>query len=299
MLDFRLLTFLDLCHTNSYTKTADNLSITQPAVSQHIRYLEQYYGKKLILYQNRHFSLTKEGEYLFKEVTKLQIHSKKILQNIQHLSEEQETPVISIGSNPTIGEFILPGLISSYTAQEPDCRIRSFIGSTKKLEQLLHNGDINILITDSIDAWPEFERHPFRSEPVCCVCNPSHPLAEKTISLNDLKSERIVYREKASHAYYILQKSFQRMGYDLDTFNIPYEAGSMHSIIQYLKEGLAISFLYRCAVQKYLDNGELNEIYLSELHDSVDFYYIYPQSTTTSSHAKQFLQFCLEQQKKS
>ena len=271
MLDFRLLTFLDLCHTNSYTKTAENLNITQPAVSQHIRYLEQYYGQKLILYQNRHFSLTKEGEYLFKEVTKLQIHSNNILHNIQHLSEEQETPVISIGSNPTIGEFILPGLISSYTAQEPDCRIRSFIGSTQKLEQLLRNGDINILITDSIDAWPEFERHPFRSEPVCCVCNPSHPLAEKTISLNDLKSERIVYREKASHAYYI----------------------------QYLKEGLAISFLYRCAVQKYLDNGELNEIYLSELHDSVDFYYIYPQSTTTSSHAKQFLQFCLEQQKKS
>lgn len=89
------------------------------------------------------------------------------------------------------------------------------------------------------------------------------------------------------------------MGYDLDTFNIPYEAGSMHSIIQYLKDELAISFLYRCAVQKYLDNGELNEIYVSELHDSVDFYYIYPQSTTTSPHTKQFLQFCLEQQKKS
>lgn len=299
MLDFRLLTFLDLCHTNSYTKTAENLNITQPAVSQHIRYLEQYYNKKLILYKNRHFSLTKEGEYLYKEVTKLQIHSNNILQNIQQLEKEPETPVISIGSNPTIGEFILPGLISAYSAQEPDCRIRSLIGPTKKLDQLMQKGEINLLITDSIDAWPEFERHPFRSEPVCCVCNLSHPLAGKTLSLNDLKTEKIVYRERSSHAYRILKKSFQRMGYDLDSFNIPYEAGSMHSIIQYLKEGLAISFLYRCAVQKYLDNGELSEIHVSEMHDSVDFYYIYPQSVSASSHTEQFLRFCLEQQKKS
>ena len=108
MLDFRLETFLDLCHSKSYTKTAGNLNITQPAVSQHIRYLEQYYGVKLILYQNHKFSLTPEGTYLFKEISALHIRSQEIRDNIQNLSSLPDIPVIRIGADPTIGEFILP-----------------------------------------------------------------------------------------------------------------------------------------------------------------------------------------------
>ena len=297
MLDFRLLTFLDLCHTKNYTKTAKNLNITQPAVSQHIRYLEQYYHRKLIVYQNRQFSLTKEGEYLLKEISHLHILSNAILQNIQNISDADELPVISIGSNPTIGEFILPGLISAYSAQEPTCRIRSFIGTSKKLEQQLHDGTIDFLISDQIDFCPELERRLFCSEPICCVCNPGHPLAGKHVSLARLTSEKIVYRNRSSHAYQILKDSLQRLGYDLDTFNIPFEAGSMYSIIQYLKEDLAISFLYRCAVKEYLNSGELAEIHVTEMHDSIDFFCIFPQAVHTTPATEDFLQFCLKQQK--
>ena len=78
MLDFRLHTFMDLCDSKSYTKTAKNLHMTQPAVSQHIRYLENYYGVKLIHYEKRKMSLTKEGEYLFKSVTGL-LESSRII----------------------------------------------------------------------------------------------------------------------------------------------------------------------------------------------------------------------------
>ena len=155
MLDFRLETFLDLCHSKSYTKTAGNLHITQPAVSQHIRYLEQYYGVKLILYQNHQFSLTPEGTYLFKEISELRIRSQEIRDNVQNLSSIPNIPVIRIGTNPTIGEFILPRLISAYTQKHPDRRISSSIGSSEQLEQQLLQGEIDFCITDCFDLCPE------------------------------------------------------------------------------------------------------------------------------------------------
>ena len=200
MLDFRLETFLDHCHSKSYTKTAGNLHITQPAVSQHIRYLEQYYGVKLILYQNHQFSLTPEGTYLFKEISELRIRSQEIRDNVQNLSSIPNIPVIRIGTNPTIGEFILPRLISAYTQKHPDRRISSSIGSSEQLEQQLLQGEIDFCITDCFDLCPEMAHRLFRREPVCCVCNSTLPLSGQSASLSRLQAENIVYREKDSHA---------------------------------------------------------------------------------------------------
>lgn len=116
----------------------------------------------------------------------------------------------------------------------------------------------------------------FRREPVCCVCNPAHPLAGQEVSLSRLQSENIVYREKDSHAYEILKNAFTRLGYDLDTFNISFETGSMYSCIQYLKNSQSISFLYRCAVEESLENNDLALIHVKEYNESEDFYCIYP-----------------------
>ena len=119
----------------------------------------------MIVYQNRQFSLTKEGEYLLKRNFTLQYSVNVILQNIQNISDADELPVISIGSNPTIGEFILPGLISaSQVSTPPAGSSGSFIGTSKKLEQQLHDGIIDFLISDQIDFCPELERRLFCSE---------------------------------------------------------------------------------------------------------------------------------------
>ena len=296
MLDFRLKTFLDLCQSKSYTRTAQNLNMTQPAVSQHIRYLEEYYGVKLILYQNHQFSLTPEGTYLFKEISKLRLLSQEIKENIRNLSSLPDNPFIRIGAATTIGEFILPKLISSYTQNHPDCRITCFIDSSEQMEQQLHQGDVDFCITDCFDLCPELEHRLFCREPICCVCNPDHPLAGKTISLTQLQKENIVYREKDSHAYEILKNAFRHLGYDLDTFHISLETGSIYSCIQYLKNSQSISFLYRCGAAEYLEKHDLSLIHIRGFQESVAFYCIYPETLKKSEVPRDFLAFCLARQ---
>ena len=61
MLDFRVETFIELCRTKNYTQTAENLHMTQPAVSQHIKYLEEFYGCKLFNYNKKVLTITAQG----------------------------------------------------------------------------------------------------------------------------------------------------------------------------------------------------------------------------------------------
>ena len=68
MLDFRMDTFLNLCGTMNYTKTAKKLCITQPAVTQHIHYLEHYYGCRLFEYKNKTLTLTPQGKILKRRI---------------------------------------------------------------------------------------------------------------------------------------------------------------------------------------------------------------------------------------
>ena len=88
MLDYRLKTFLLLSKTLNYTKTAQQLHMSQPAVSQHIRYLEQTYNIKLFEYYNRRLQLTEMGQQFYQQVLALEVQSQDI---IERLRQEQET----------------------------------------------------------------------------------------------------------------------------------------------------------------------------------------------------------------
>ena len=113
MLDFRIDTFLAVCQYQSYTKAAQALNITQPGVSQHIHFLENYYGIQLFTYQNRKLTLTQEGELFRTAVTTMKIDE-------QHLRERfaaspEGVRKLFIGFTLTIGEYgVLPRLVAYF-----------------------------------------------------------------------------------------------------------------------------------------------------------------------------------------
>ena len=291
MLDFRLHTFMDLCASKSYTKTAKNLHMTQPAVSQHIRYLENYYGVKLIHYEKRKMSLTKEGEYLFKSVTGLLESSRIIRRGI--LSLGQKTPPVSVGAVPAVGEFILPHLTAEYEEKYAFLNIHSVIGRTDTLERKMRAGELDFAVVDSEKTCPELPHCLIGSQQICCVCSPAHPLAWKSATFKELTNQNIIYWEKDSHAYRILNEKLKRQGLTLNDFSITVQSDSMVSILSYLKETPRISFLFKSVIKEKLDKGELAEIYIDSFHESEAFYCIYTDEIQKKEQAAHFMEFCI------
>ncbi|MEG0664677.1 MAG: LysR family transcriptional regulator, partial [Clostridia bacterium] len=109
MIDFRHLTFLALCELKNYTKTAEFLHLTQPAITQHIQYLENYYGGKLINLSRGNFQLTKKGN-LLKHYTQIMVADSKII--FEKINNSKDASQINFGATLTIGEFIMPQIIN-------------------------------------------------------------------------------------------------------------------------------------------------------------------------------------------
>ena len=124
MLDFRVDTFIELCRTRNYTKTAENLHMTQPAVSQHIKYLEEFYGCKFFNYNKKVLTITEQGEALYKYLLTMSSDANKIREEIKNIDISKKN--LHFGATFTIGEFIIPKIISEISSiQMPSIRVNT------------------------------------------------------------------------------------------------------------------------------------------------------------------------------
>lgn len=291
MLNYRIDTFLNLCKTKNFTQTSKELNITQPAVSQHIHYLEEYYGTKLIEYAHKKFSLTPEGLFLYKEMSKLSSLSNQISRKITEINNNEKYPKIVFSSNVTMGEYVLPKLVTEYTKRYPGHRICSYISSGKEAISLLQSGKIDYAIVDTYAIPDNIEKELFTQDFIWCVCNPKHRLAGKKSSLKELQLEDVIFREHSAAANNVLQHVFSHHGYNWHDFFVILEAGSMNAIEMYLQEINAISFVYSYAAKHAIDEGSLSRIYVPELNESIDYYFIFPEKSALSDEAKEFILF--------
>ena len=155
MLDTRFFTFLVLCQTKSFTKTAEELHITQPAVSHHIKYLEEYYNVKLYTYVGKKFHLTTSGEVLYQFVSSFYTDSERIKEQLRQ--SNSASAMLRLGAEQSAGESFLPYLIISYL--EIRFRRCSTMENWTSFLWMASYQKRNMIITNyTIPAWSVYAR---------------------------------------------------------------------------------------------------------------------------------------------
>jgi len=293
LLDFRMYTFLDLCETQNFTKTAGNLHITQPAVTQHLKFLESYYNVKLYVYEGHHFSLTSEGQYLHNQVVIISKETEMLKNQIQKMYSENAKKII-IGADPAIGNNVLPQLIASYSLVHPDVSFSVSVNNADILLEQLKNGRLSSIITDQYTGANDLNRVPFYVQPVLCVCAPSHHFAGKTVGFDDLKQETIIIQETDSHGYYCTKSILEENQQEIEAFHSHIEMGSFVSLINLLRYNLGVTFAYHCNVAKELASGELSQIYIRNFNSVVQFSLVTLGHLQINKATACFLEFCHE-----
>lgn len=146
MLDFRTDTFLTVCQTMNFTAAAKQLNITQPAVSQHIHFLEEQYNTSLFIYRNKQLFLTHSGEILRKHLLTMKNDEKNIKEELKSNFTGIET--LSIGVTMTIGEYAIIDKLANFLIQHPEINVHLHYGNTLQLLKLLDNGQISMAIVE-------------------------------------------------------------------------------------------------------------------------------------------------------
>lgn len=290
MLDFRTETFLTVCQTMNFTTAARQLNITQPAVSQHIRFLEEQYNASLFVYKNKQLFLTRSGEILHKRLLTMKNDEKSVMEELKSNLVGIET--LSIGVTMTIGEYAIVDKLACFLIQHPEINIHLHYGNTLQLLKLLDDGQISIAIVEGNYPKENYSHKNYSTEDYIAVCAASHKfMTGQPHTINDLVCERLLVREEGSGTRNILEQNLIAHGLRIADFIHYTKVENMHTIIGLLKRDCGISFLYKIAVESELKSGILKEIPLDDFKMQHDFDIIWEKH---SIYTEKYLSICEE-----
>jgi DNA-binding transcriptional LysR family regulator len=284
MLDFRHETFLALCKIRSYTKTAEALHITQPAVTQHIKALEAHYGNRLFTYADKALKLTEHGELLYKFASTVASDSDTMTKTLR--KKDLSDPPILFGATLSIGQYIMPDILKQLIVEKPNTRISMLVENTHHLLDKLDQGEIQFALIEGLFDKSSYHTELFDTEPFIAVCSKNSPLVNKQLSFQELIKSHLIVREQGSGTREIFEHILQGHNLSVSSFSKLTEIGNMEAIKQLVKGGLGITFLYQAAAKKELLEGDLKQLEIAELNDQHELNFVFLKN---SQYASDFL----------
>lgn len=255
-MDQQLLVFVTVVERENFSRAAEELLMTQPAVSQYIRTLEDNYGARLLERTSKYVRLTKPGEIVYHHAKEIIASYRRMDRLIGDLINHASGP-LSIGASFTFGEYVLPYIIAKMQKTHPAILPTVTIGNTKDIANYMveHQLDIGIIEGHS-EKDLQMHIEDFAEDFMVIVASPQYQIVseKKRLTVMDLAEERWILREKGSGTREASDKVFEENGVEPD-FTMTF--GSTQAIKEALRAGLGISLLSRWAIQTELDNGDL------------------------------------------
>lgn len=272
MLDFRVETFLAVCQTMNFTRAAEQLHITQPAVSQHIRALEEQYGAKLFRSQGKQLQLTESGRIFFRTAAAMH-HDDLRLREAIH--QENTRRRLRFGATLTIGEYIMPDPLLRLLEREPDIQLYMLTANTQELLKLLDQGELDFAIIEGYFDKQAYDSLVYCTQRYIPVCASEYPFSHPVRQMEDLLEERLLVREPGSGTRNVLERALETRNLGVRNFQRVTELGSLNLIKSLVCAGAGISFFYQPVVQQELEAGKLREIPLEDCSIYHDFTFLW------------------------
>lgn len=288
MLDFRIDTFLAVCRFMNFTRAAETLHITQPAVSQHIHWLEEKYHCRLFTFQGKKMALTPAGEALLSAATTMKHDALYLEDRLRQM--RQNTGRLVFGATLTIGEFVIPKHLARFLERYPDVSVRMVVANTQELLKELDAGEIDFALVEGYFAKSEYDSLVYAQEPYIGVCGASYPLPDAPFRMEDLLGERLIVREAGSGTREVLERYLEGRNCTLRDFRRLTEAGNLNAIKSLVEQNCGVTFLYEAAAADSLRDGKLRRIPLADFHIVNDFTFIWRKNSAFAAHYHELFQ---------
>ncbi|WNX84947.1 LysR family transcriptional regulator [Agathobaculum sp. NTUH-O15-33] len=277
MLDFRVDTFLAVCRCQSFTKAAEELHITQPAVSQHIHWLESAYGARFFAWQGKRMELTEAGRLFLRAATTMRDDALHLKMELGSLADRGRR--LTFGATLTVGEYVMPRALARLFEREPGAEVRMQVANTAELLQKLDNGEIDFAIVEGFFEKNEYDHLPYRTERFVPVASPGFVFQKPVRELGDLLGERLLTRELGSGTRETLERRLRESNLTVADFRRVAEIGSLNAIKTLVRAGCGVSFLYEPTVHGELQTGEICEIPLADFSVTHDFTFLWRKNS--------------------
>ncbi len=287
---YQLKIFIAVSKFQSISKAAKIMHLSQPAVSSHIKNLEDYYRGQL-------FERTQQGVFLTKAGQVFYTYAHRILALQEEMEQQLETTLlhennqIVVGASSTIGNVSLPCSIYLFKEEYPEINIRLQIDNAEEILRKVKAEEIDFGVVEIFPETNGFSTQPITSDELVVILPPSHPAQTDKLSLKEFIDQPLIMRESGSGTRKILAQNLESHGYSINHLNVITEMTTIDAIKSAVLAGMGGAVVPRICVKKEVHFGTLRALTISNMDMPLTYNIIKSDNHFLSSKIKKLIKF--------
>lgn len=279
--------FTVVCAENSITRAAENLHMSQPAVSVAIKELEDYYGLNLFDRISKRLYLTDIGRNFLDYA----IHITSLFDDMENnIHQWTHSGKLKIGASIGVGTYLMPQFVGEFCKIHTQSSIDVFIGSSDLIEKKILQNELDFAVIEGIVHSKNIICDTCMKDRLAVVCSPADPLCDKdSVTIEQLLSQPLLLREAGSGTRELFDYALASLGY---TSTASWESTNAEALIRAAIKGLGVAVLPYMLVKDELKRGSLVELQVEKLYLDRTIHAIYHKNKHLTNLAKEFLVMC-------
>ena len=291
----RIEIFCKIVDLKSFTRTAEEVHLAQPTISEHMRLLEEELGEKLLERSGRAIPLTPAGQVFLPFARRILLLRDQAHQEMARFRGELSGKLL-LGASTIPGAYLLPEQLKRFKSAHPDIDLSIKISSTQQTLNDLHGGKLELALTGASSKHPQLQFTPLAEDELVLVVNSSHPWADiPMLSPSRLPEQQFILREEGSGSRSTMEDALQNFGIRLSDLRVVAEMGNSEAVRQAVKAGIGAAIVSRRAVAEEIAGGSLKTVPIENLQITRHFYLVRHQRRSLSPLAEAFAQHLLGQ----
>ena len=257
MADRRLQVFHTVARLLSFTKAAESLHMTQPAVTFQVRQLEEYFNTRLFDRTHNRISLTDAGMRVYEYADQIFDLYAKMDNAVRDMTGEI-SGVLIIGASTTIAEYMLPSLLGDFKTKYPDVNVHLKVSNSDGIVSMVENNDIDLGVVEAPVMNKNLVVENCRNDRLVAIVPPQHELAgSQNVNLRQLLEHAYIAREEGSGTREVIHEYLVNAGLKPADIHIAMELGSPEAIKGAVEAGMGVSIVSEVTIHKELQLGTL------------------------------------------
>jgi DNA-binding transcriptional LysR family regulator len=290
----QLAAFCAVVDRKSFSQAAEQLGVTQPAVSLQIRSLEKRLGQRLLDRSGRRVEPTEAGQRLYRSAQRLLAIEEQLLEEVAGEGDGELKGRLEIGCSTGPGATVLPLLLCQFQEANPGVAISLSVNDTQHVIDLVANRELEFGVVGAATRHRGVSFEPFFRDEVVLAVPPDHRFAGKTVDLEALRAETLILMQEGAGVRQMIEEELRRAGLRIRDLEVRLELGLQESVKAAVAAGHGVTFISRSSMEPELAAGSLAAARVKGLDPSREISLVRPTGRTPSRVADAFLEFARE-----
>jgi DNA-binding transcriptional LysR family regulator len=289
----QLQAFCAVVEKKSFSQAAEQLGVTQPAVSLQVRALEQRLGQSLLDRSGRRVEPTEAGRRLYKSAQRMLALEQQLLEEVS-ADDGRLAGTLAIGASTGPGAHLVPVLLCEFQREHPDLHVALSIWDTQTVIEHVADRQLELGVVGALRRHRSLEFEPLVRDEIVLAVPPGHQAAGGTITVDELKEETLIVMQEGAGVRQVVEEELRRAGLRLRGVEPKLELGLQESVKSAVAAGYGVAFISRTAIEGELASGRLAAAQVEGVEPARQIYIVRARGRSATRAAEAFLSFAKE-----